>query len=32
MPIKRVTPLKPGSDETIEWYELCFQLDEAGEA
>mgnify|MGYP001682298345 FL=1 len=32
MPIKRVTPLKPGSDGTIEWYELCFQLDEAGEA
>ena len=27
-PIERVTPLKPGSDETVTWSELCFELDE----
>ena len=26
--IERVTPLKPGSDETVTWSELCFELDE----
>ena len=27
-PLMRTTPVKPGEDATIEWAELCFELDE----
>lgn len=31
-PIERVTPVKPGAEETVTWYEPCFELDEVAEA
>ena len=27
-PLMRTTPVKPGEPETVEWAELCFELDE----
>ena len=27
-PIRREVPLKPGSEETVEWWQPCFELDE----
>ncbi|WP_415962973.1 Zn-ribbon domain-containing OB-fold protein [Collinsella tanakaei] len=31
-PIQRVTPVKAGEPETVEWSELCFELDEVAVA